>query len=390
MKILHIMNYYQEEMGYQENWLPFFQEKLNNDVLIVASDKFFPFPDYDKSIKYLLGPRNVGSGYFYDRNIRIIRKKSFFELSNRASIVFNVAKEIRAFNPDIIHVHGVTNINIFQIFAITSRQKVKIFIDSHLDYQVSNYKSIANKIYYKFWSVFYKIYGDKVRAFLPITLESQNFLVDKFKIDRDRTEINNLGVNTDIFYFDYNERKGLLNELNITNKTILINAGKQYEKKEIIFIIKLLKKIVNSFNKHDVVLLLLGSASGKYDRDIESEIIDVKDNVIRIPLVPNKMLRSYYSAADIGIWPGIPSNTIQEAMACEVAVILRDNDTTSHLVENNGLSISVLNPYSVAKDIVNMMDENIIEECKKQSRKLALKYSWDQISRDSLSIYSQR
>ena len=44
MKIVHISNYYFDKLGYHENLLPRYQQKIGNDVILITSDRsLFPY-----------------------------------------------------------------------------------------------------------------------------------------------------------------------------------------------------------------------------------------------------------------------------------------------------------------------------------------------------------
>jgi hypothetical protein len=389
MKILHIMNYYQENMGYQENWLPYYQKQLGNEVLILASDKYFPFPNYDINMKSILGDRHKGEGLYDDKGIKVVRKKSLFEITSKSIIYFHVKEIILDFKPDIIHLHGITNINLFQLIYFMPKYNTKLFIDSHTDYQVSNYKSMLNQVYYKLWNIAYKIIDKRIKLFLPTTKEAHRFLTNEFNIKNNRIKINYLGVNINNFYFDESAKLRLSQQYNLEGKIVIINAGKQYEGKKIDFIIQIVKDLIKKFNRQEVILMLIGQASDSYENVIINEMKNIEDNIIRIPFVENKLLKDYYSLADIGIWPGIPSNTIQEAMACEVALVLPNNDTTSHLIENNGFVFDKFDSLKVADKINEIFKSDLLDQYKYNSRKNIKKYSWEQIAKESLGIYEK-
>ena len=127
MKILHVINHYHENFGYQENFLAVNQKKLGHETLIVTSDYYFPFPDYDKSVGHILGKRKIGSGVFFDKNIKIIRKKSYFQNKTNPNFVwFSLRKELFKFKPDIIHIHNPFNLFLFEIFFF--QKKIGYFL----------------------------------------------------------------------------------------------------------------------------------------------------------------------------------------------------------------------------------------------------------------------
>ena len=101
--------------------------------------------------------------------------------------------------------------------------------------------------------------------------------------------------------------------------------------------------------------------------------------------------KKIYCAADLGIWPGVPSNTIQEAMGCGVAMALPNDDSTNHLIDGNGLHISIddlLGSTEKLSDIAKNV--SLLLDMKKKSIVIAGNYSWDSISEDLIKIYEQQ
>jgi hypothetical protein len=382
------MNYYQENMGYQENWLPHYQKKLGNYVEVLTSDKYFNFPDYKISMKPILGDRHVGTGTYYDNDIKIIRKKSYFEYSKRNIILFDTLDYLNKFMPDIVHLHGSTNLNIFNIIKYVKNNNTKLFIDSHSDYNNTGVNSLANKIYYKYWSLYYKKIDKFINYFLPITNNSLRYLNQEFKIPINKMIINHLGVNINKFYFDQKENIKLRDKYNIEDKIVIINAGKQNEDKKIDFIINTIKLLIIKYKITNIVLILIGNSNSEYAKKIDLASIGIEKNIIRIPFLKNDKLKDYYSVADIGIWPSA-SNTIQEAMACNVGMLLPRNEVLSHLIKDNGFFMESFDENEVALSLKDMITSESYKNFKINSRKLIELYSWRNIAKESLTIYGK-
>ena len=390
MKILHVINHYHENFGYQENFLAVNQKKLGHETLIVTSDYYFPFPDYDKSVGHILGKRKIGSGVFFDKNIKIIRKKSYFQNKTNPNFVwFSLRKELFKFKPDIIHIHNPFNLFLFEIFFFQKKIGYKIFIDSHHDYSVEKNKyRYLKKIYYLSWNLIYNLIYSKKRVskFLPITNSASRWLKEKISIQDDKIEISRLGVDLDTMNYDHNLENYFREKHNLQNKMIIVNAGKQYPEKKINEIIKIAIK-ANKISK-DIFLVLVGSASNKYDYEILKLLSTLgENNYLRLPFLNREKLREVYCASDIGIWPGIPSNTIQEAMASKVAMILPDNDIVGHLIDGNGIFMNEKN--KTIMDFIKecLSDPNKLEKFKLKSQEIAIKYSWANIVKKLDDIY---
>ena len=71
MKILHLINYFNDNLDYQENRLINLQKINGHKVNLITSDRFFPFKDYDLLYKKTLGNRIVGSKEYLYKDVSI-------------------------------------------------------------------------------------------------------------------------------------------------------------------------------------------------------------------------------------------------------------------------------------------------------------------------------
>ena len=392
-KILHIINYYHEGFGYQENYLPVCQKKLGYEVKVLTSDYYFPFPNYDYSVRNILGDRKVGHGIFLDKEIDIIRIKSLFSSIFPAGILyFSVARTIKEFKPDFIHVHGATNLWLFSVVRLRKKIGYKIFIDSHQDFVVESYSNkFFYKLFYYFWSKvhYYLIKFSIVEKYLPITKASRSWLVKRLNIPTCNQIISPLGTDLSLMHYDEILDRDFRKKYKSENKLIIVNAGKQYEGKGILFIIEIAHQL--QLRGVDLLLVLVGSAAEEYDKKITEQLGSLSsESWLRFPFMTRSELKRIYCAADLGIWPGVPSNTIQEAMGCGVAMALPNYDSVNHLIDGNGLYISIDDLLGCTEKLLDIMkNASLLLDMKRKSIEIAKKYSWDSISKDLIKIYQQ-
>jgi glycosyltransferase involved in cell wall biosynthesis len=389
MKILHIINYYHEGFGYQENCLSSSQRDLGCDVRIVTSDYYAQFPNYDDTIKHVLGERKKGDGIYQDNGITVIRKKSMFSKCRPGFIIFSVANVLYDFHPDVVHVHGATNIWMLQLIYYKSKLGFKVFIDSHQDYSVESYSGgVVDRAYYYFWSLYHRwlIKSCSISKYLPITKQSSEWLEKRLGVSVDMQELSPLGVDQSIMNYSPDDEIRLREEWGARNKLVIVNAGKQYEEKGIHWIIDIV--VMLSMSGVDVFLVLVGVADEVYDKKIDKKLTNLsKDSWLRLPFQEREELRKIYSASDIGIWPGIPSITIQEAMACGVALLLPDDGIVGHLIDGNGIHISESDELTVNSLCELASSKDLLDQMKKTSIEMADKYSWKRIASDTIELY---
>src|SRR3990167_4961654 len=131
MKILLSVDYYQSQLGYSDSHIAQNLKKTGHEVVVLTSDSYFPFPDYENTSGKILGPRELKSGISIENGIKVIREKMKFELFARA-IYSNHEKHIKDFNPDIIISNKVAGFNTVKFANLKKQFNYKLICyDSH-------------------------------------------------------------------------------------------------------------------------------------------------------------------------------------------------------------------------------------------------------------------
>lgn len=394
MKILHLTNYFMEGFGYQENWLPYHQMQQGHDVRVVTSDRWFPLPNYKALFLPKYGDRVRGAGRVFEKGVPIFRKRAV-EIASRAVTVFPCLKDLRAFSPDVIHVHGATNFNLITVLVYTLFAEATVFVDCHQDHLVTRERSFANRVNYLLWRGFYRVFGGRIAGFLPITRASRDFLTRNLGIPEDRCRISPLGVDLDDKQHSPAARKTFRRQHSLDDCRVIVNAGKQYPGKNILFILEVYRELRRLQPGEPAALVLVGEAVDSYEEQISETIAgilaaDAQARIVRLPFLPNAELNAVYSASDLGIWPGVASNTIQEAMACGVVVALLESGITSHLIVDDDLIIADLDVPSVARRLASVLFEpERLATIKEKSDTVVRGFSWRQIAAETLEIYAE-
>jgi glycosyltransferase involved in cell wall biosynthesis len=200
-----------------------------------------------------------------------------------------------------------------------------------------------------------------------------------------------LGANARRFYPDEEKRRRLRSLLGLQHDDrLVIYAGKLEERKRVHLLIRAVAGIGDSA----VRLLLLGSGTREYRNKMMALVREVgmENRVIMHDFVPNSELPAYYCAADVGVWPGGASNTIQEAMACALPVIISKRTNTEHLVSWGG---GYVFPQGDLETLMHYLQKLVSNDSLRV--KLALEarkaieehYSWEVIAAQSLAMYQQ-
>jgi hypothetical protein len=187
MKIVHLCNYYQELLGYQEYYLAHAQMTNGHDVHIVTGDRYFPFPSYETTVLAILGPRIVGCGLFSASKITIHRLPVTLEIASRVWLK-DVIQRICDINPDLIICHGVSNFNALRL-AVSKIVTAPVVFDEHMLKREMR-GGLLSAIYYKiFRNLVAKVIERRATAIVGVAEGCIDFLRDEMvlapKIDYD-------------------------------------------------------------------------------------------------------------------------------------------------------------------------------------------------------------
>jgi len=188
-------------------------------------------------------------------------------------------------------------------------------------------------------------------------------------------------IKIDIIYngVDTNEFKPIKKEK--SKKIRLISTGRLIERKGYQFLIPALKGIQDKYE-----LTLIGE--GDLDKKLKALAWKNKVLVIFKGGMGHKEIVKELQEADLFILPSKNegmSNSILEAMACGLPIIITNVGGSKELVNGNGVIIE-----AKVKSIIKILKEYKRKDLKKQgnnSRKMAEKMSWERIAKEYLGVY---
>ncbi|MDM0686136.1 glycosyltransferase family 4 protein [Clostridium perfringens] len=370
MKIVHIHQYYNDGMGYQENILPRYHKKLNNEVFLITSDLSNGF---DKE------SRSKEKGTYYDNGIIIKRIGIYCEFKNRFVIFKDLYKELEEIRPDYIFHHSVTSPSLATVCKYKKNNlEVFLAVDNHADLNISARNNVWKILYYNiFWKRFIKKYDDLIDIYFGVTPSRCLFLNEELGVKMKKIRL--LPIGADIDGIDINiSREKLFEKYNIDRDNFLIvHGGKITKEKQIDRIIQAFSYI----NNKNINLILFGKIE---DSDIERMI--KKDRRIKYLgwLNRNETL-AILKYSDIGIWNTQHTTLLEDAIAVGLPLILRYYGSTSHLIDNSGLFLydgSTREIYDKLKYVVE--NKEIIPKLKYNTKKMAKILSYHNIAEESI------
>ena len=385
MKILHIINYFQPQIGYQETFLAKEQIKQGHEVSVITSDRYYPFVDFDKTYKNLLGDRICGSGFVNIDGIPIYRLKTLGEIKCRVWLL-GLEQKVKELKPDYVHVHAVLA-NAFRMMKLKKKgMKFKLVVDEHI-IELDRSKNLPAQFYNFFKKRKIQNYIKYVDKYVGAYRESCQILKNVYGVPDDRLEYIPLGADSSLFKFREIDRANIRKKFKIPKDDILlVYTGKINEQKGIDTIIK----AFNHLSSVNISLLFVGSV-GKVFMVKLKNLIDPakKEKVFFHGFVLNNNLPQYYSAADICVWGDGISISMLEATSCGRPIVVCDLPPVKERIEyGNGLTYEFGNAIDLKKKLEYLIrNPKVRIQMGKRGRQLVEdRFSWEKISERFLSI----
>ena len=183
------------------------------------------------------------------------------------------------------------------------------------------------------------------------------------------------GVDTEQFYPFQKKSTG--------DKLKMISTGRLIERKGYRYLIEALK------GNNYVELTLIGE--GNLSKELKSLALSNKVDVKFPGYIAHEQLPKYLNEADVFVLPSLNegmANSLLEAMACGLPVIVTDTGGSKELVQGNGVVVAKGSAEELRKAIDKYIDSNnLIEKHGNKSREIASKNSWSEVARQYAEIY---
>jgi glycosyltransferase involved in cell wall biosynthesis len=163
-----------------------------------------------------------------------------------------------------------------------------------------------------------------------------------------------LGSDPELFKFNSKARILVRKKLGLSETNVLlVYSGKLDSSKGLDVLIRALAPIATRNDK--VKLLIIGEGLLSFTQYLNRLIskLKIEDKVIFYPWIKQILLPSFYSASDIGVWPGLSSISIVDAVSTGLPVVIAHYPVETYAIENqNGLTFEIGN----VKELHNCLD----------------------------------
>lgn len=387
MKILLVCNYFQPKLSYAESEIANALLKMGHKIEIITGDRYFPFPNYNSTVKNVLGDRVVGVSRKNESGFLVNRQKVYFEFFARACF-FGIYQKIKAFNPDVILTFGLTTPGSIQVALFKKFFKYKfIGIDSHLPSELFSSNVFIKKIFYfNFRLLFSKLINNNIDKIIAAQEGTKDIIKKYYGLDKNITLISH-GTNIELFKFNNIARLKIRKKLNLKSTDFLIiYTGKIIKSKGIDILIKAFSRLSEKYK--NLYLLLVGSGPSEYVDDCLHNLSkNIKRRIIWEEFKEFQELPDYYSAADVAVWPLQESLSMNDAASCSLPFIANDRiGVKERLSNNNALLYTKGNSLDLSKTIeILYLDKVKRKKMGKNGRELVENnLSWESVAKKYL------
>lgn len=371
MKIVHIHQYYNDGLGYQENILPRYQAKLGNDVILITSNLSNGFNN-DKRVKEV--------GEYKDSNFKVRRISIRGEFKNRFVVFKNLYEQLEDIKPDYIFHHSLTSPSL-GIVCKYKKNNPGVFLatDNHADLNISARNKYWKFIYYNtIWKNYIKKYDKYIDIYFGVTPSRCLFLNEDLGVNNSKIRLLPIGADTDKFNVDITKDE-LFYKYNINKDNfIIVHGGKITPEKQFDRVLEAFSYIDNP----NVTFILFGKIE---DKNVESFIKKDK-RIITLGWLNRDETLAVLKYSDIGIWNTQHTTLLEDAVAVGLPMILRYYGSTSHLIDNSGLFLydgGVREIYDKLNFVINQRE--IISNFKKNSEVVSKLISYDNVAKESIA-----
>lgn len=390
MKIVHVVNHFMPDFGYQEHFLAKAMADLGHEVHVLTSNRAYPDHDVYKIFREHYKERVLATGMTERAGYKVHRLKALFE-KNLQLILSGLFGKIREIDPDLVVMHNFSRYETIRLalYKRIFRPRWKLYVDDHSLFEFHHPK-LYRRIYYWLLRRLYITFGleKSIDLFLPVAEECGKFLKDVFGLPEEKMRVVPLGVDCEQFRFSADERARVRGELGVGEAQFLLAyVGKIVVERGLLDLLDWIAPLMREDG--NLRLLIMGSGvdslHGQELKNKASEL-GVSRGVIWRKSVPQKDLAAFYSAADAAIWPRQETIAAWEASASRLPILLSRNPISLERASGgNGINCGTPAEYQVAIRYLRDHPDKRTEMGKKGEEFVRASYGWPKLAQKFLS-----
>ncbi|MDP2671603.1 MAG: glycosyltransferase [bacterium] len=392
MKIVHLIGYFQPELGYKEYYIALNQVRAGHEVHVITSNKFFPFPDYQVMAKRLDLPasrkRQAGESVF--EGIKIHRLAARVEIKE-SIFAFGVKEALAKIKPDIVHTYapnqGLT------LLGARYKDELGYFLigDDQIQPESNKpYKSVAGFLrYFLFQKYANSYYYKKADVIFCPNNGTKEYLQNNLQVPESKLKLVPIGFDPKVFFFSQKAREEIRKRFAVNTKEFLILlVGRLAADKGFEVVLKAGADLIKS---GQAKVLVVGEGDYKADLEALTQRLGLSKQVHFAGFVKESDLYQYYSAGDLAVWPKRPTVGISNAIGCFLPVLLPKNNFVDHLVAfENGLTFKADDGNDLEEKLAKIItDKELYLSLKKKTQKARQYFDFEKLALEDIRAYEE-
>lgn len=356
MRIVSVNVHYQDKLGYQDYYLGKEWQKMGHEVHFIASDVHFDFPDYDNTVRHIIGDKKVGTGLFYnDYGVPVHRLKGTSRKYTGMIWLWGFKKKVKELKPDILVLHGILSYQTIRAAFLGKKLGCPIIMDDHTNTLGVRRDKMASISFWLFRKLFARRIMKTADKLIATSATTLDVMRDCFGLSGTKVSMVPLGTDTTLFRQDDQLRRKGRQWLGVDEeKIVVLYTGKMYAVKKVDLIIEALDQI--GFKScPNVVLALVGDMAADYKLVVDEKIKNTEFPVIVCQAVSQEFLPTLYNGADIAVWPNALTTSTIDASACGCPIIISDY-MPERIKNNNGIMIKAGDPEELKSALIALIN----------------------------------
>lgn len=318
MRIAHVIDAYQSQLGYQESALAECQQRAGHEVHVVTGDRYAPV------LRRLGYSRAARRGVAIENGVTVHRLPVRFELPGEGNRVWlgGLEATLLQLHPDFVHVHNILTFTAWRVGRVHARRKFRLVFDSHMAAfnSLPERSALLGGLRRAYYTIARRVWLSQIEAgacaLVAVGEPERDFMVSQFGIDPARIQIIRLGADTGHFYPDAAARADTRARWGVpADDVVLVHAGGIRPSKKLELLVEAGLALLRE--GAPVRVVVIGSGDRRYLQRLQqrAQQSGFARNFNWLPFAPRDELGALLNGADIAVWPGDQSNTIVEAMA---------------------------------------------------------------------------
>ncbi|MDD2458687.1 MAG: glycosyltransferase family 4 protein [Eubacteriales bacterium] len=375
MKIVHVAQYLNPGMGYQENLLPYYQQQLGHEVVLITSTLSSGFNQKAK--------RKFPAGETLEHGFRVIRLPVWGELKDKFVLFKGLARILEQEKPDYIWQHMPTTLSVRTVCQYKkSHPDVFLAIDNHADLTISIHNRFLKTVYYNgIWKTLLRLWTKPVDLFFGVTPSRCLFLEEELGIDPDKIRLLPIGTDTDHFQPVIDRAQFLASHHLTEDQILIVHGGKMTRDKQVDRIVRAFQRIPNS----NVRLILFGSIE---DPSLQT-LINQDSRVLALGWLNRQDTLTVLIHSHFGIWNTRHTTLLEDSLAAGLPLVLRYYGSTCHLIDDSGLFLYEGSIHEIQEKMQLLIDHpELLAAFRSATQQLGQALSYPAIAQESVA-YAQ-